>query len=145
LDFLFMKSATVVAEADIDTSADGKEEGKDIRPKKETVMSRIVADSVSPPSVGDLVEGPVIGIDKSAIYINLNPYGTGIIFGREFIAARDIIKKINIGDNVGAKVVDTNNADGYIELSLKEAKQALIWSEATDAIRDRKTFDLPDY
>lgn len=124
-------------------SAEVDSEKEEIRPKKETVMSKILAESATPPSVGDLVEGPVIGIDKSAIYIDLNPYGTGIIFGREFIAARDIIKKIGIGDNVSAKVVDTNNADGYIELSLKEAKQAIIWGEAQDAIRDRKIFDLP--
>jgi small subunit ribosomal protein S1 len=106
-------------------------------------MSKVLNESATPPSIGDLVEGPVIGIEKSAIYINLPPYGTGIIYGREFIAARDIIKKIGIGDNVGAKVVDTNNADGYIELSLKEAKQAIIWGEAQDAIRDKKIFDLP--
>jgi small subunit ribosomal protein S1 len=98
--------------------------------KESSIMTKYVADSATPPSVGDLIEGPVIGIEKSRIFIDLAPYGTGIIYGREFIAARDIIKKIGIGDNVGAKVVDTNNADGYIELSLKEAKQALIWGEA---------------
>src|ERR1700733_6426015 len=115
---------------------------KDLKPKKETQMSKILNESVTPPSIGDLVEGPVIGIEKSAIYINLPPYGTGIIYGREFIAARDIIKKIGIGDNVSAKVVDTNNAEGYIELSLKEAKQALIWSEAQDAIREKRLLEL---
>lgn len=108
-----------------------------------TVMSRVVADSVTPPSLGDLVEGTVMSIEKSAIYIDLSPYGTGVIYGREFIAARDIIKKIAIGDNVGAKVVDANNENGYVELSLKEAKQALIWGEAEEAIRDRRIFELP--
>lgn len=138
-----MKSDSTVAEPVItDATAEAKDD-KDLRPKKETVMSKVLNDSVTPPSVGDLVEGPVIGIDKGAIYIDLHPYGTGIIFGREYIAARDIIKKIGIGDNVGAKVVDTNNENGYIELSLKEAKQALIWGEAQDAIRDRKIFELP--
>lgn len=111
--------------------------------KKETVMSVILAQSATPASVGDLVEGPVIGIEKGSLYIDLAPYGTGIIYGREYIAARDIIKKIGIGDNVSAKVVATNNENGYVELSLKEAKQALIWGEALDAIRDRKVFDLP--
>ena len=111
--------------------------------KKDTVMSVILGNSVTPPSIGDLVEGSVIGIEKGALYIDLPPYGTGIIYGREYIAARDIIKKIGIGDNVSAKVIDTNNENGYIELSLKEAKQALIWGEALDAIRDRKVFDLP--
>jgi small subunit ribosomal protein S1 len=118
-------------------------EEKEAKLKKETPMSKILAESATPPSVGDLVEGPVIGIEKSAVFVDLPPYGTGIIYGREFIAARDIIKKIGLGDNVGAKVVDVNNSEGYIELSLKEAKQAIIWGEAQDAIRDRTIFDLP--
>ncbi|MES2437182.1 MAG: S1 RNA-binding domain-containing protein [Patescibacteria group bacterium] len=119
------------------------QEEKEVKPKKETQMSKILSESMTPPSVGDIVEGPVIGIEKSSIFIDLHPYSTGIIYGREFIAARDIIKKIGLGDRVSAKVVDTNNAEGYIELSLKEAKQAMIWGEANDAIRDRRIFELP--
>ncbi len=139
------KSKTAVLEpVASDITEDTKsEQEKELKPKKETLMSKVLNDSVTPPTVGDLVEGTVIGIEKSAIFIDLPPYGTGIIYGREFIAARDIIKKIGIGDKVGAKVVDTNNKDGYVELSLKEAKQALIWGEALDAIRDHKIFDLP--
>ncbi len=114
----------------------------DVKPKKETVMSKYLNDSVTPPNVSDIVEGPVIGIEKSAVYINLAPYGTGIIYGREYLSARDIIKKINIGDNIAAKVVDTDNKDGYIELSLKEARQALIWNEAEEAIKNKKILEL---
>ena len=140
-----MDKKSAVAEPLIVSEMDEQKSAEEVaRMNKEmSVMTKYVADSVTPPSEGDLVEGPVIGIEKSAIFIDLHPYGTGIIYGREFIAARDIIKKIGIGDKVGAKVVDTNNEDGYIELSLKEAKQALIWGEAADAIRDRKIFELP--
>jgi len=95
-----------------------------------------------PPSVEALVEGPVISIQKSSVYIDLAPFGTGIIYGREFINAKDIIKKVNIGDIVKAKVVSTDNEEGYIELSLKEAKQALIWSEAEKAIKAKTTLEL---
>ncbi len=95
-----------------------------------------------PPQNEDLVEGPVISIQKSSVYIDLTPFGTGIIYGREFINAKDIIKKVNIGDVVKAKVVGTDNEDGYIELSLKEAKQALIWSEAEKAIKSKMTLEL---
>ena len=95
-----------------------------------------------PPQVDSLVEGPVISIQKSSVYIDLTPFGTGIIYGREFINAKDIIKKVNIGDVVKAKVVGTDNEEGYIELSLKEAKQALIWSEAEKAIKSKITLDL---
>ena len=95
-----------------------------------------------PPQVDALVEGPVISIQKSSVYIDLTPFGTGIIYGREFINAKDIIKKINIGDVVKAKIVGTDNEEGYIELSLKEAKQALIWSEAEKAIKSKMTLEL---
>lgn len=107
------------------------------------VMDKVLNDSKNPPVVGDLVEGPVISIEKSAVYVNLAPIGTGIIFGREFITARDIIKKINIGDVIAAKVVDTDNKEGYIELSLKEARQALIWSEAEELIKNKTILELP--
>jgi small subunit ribosomal protein S1 len=118
-------------------------EEKEIKLKKDSLMTKIVDKSVTPPSIGDVVEGDVIGVEKSCVYINLNPYGTGIIFGKEFINARDIIKKINIGDKVAAKVVDAGNRDGYIELSLKEARQALIWDEAETAIKNKTVLELP--
>ncbi len=111
--------------------------------KKESVMGKYMAESATPPGEGDIVEGPVIEVAKDKVYIDLAPYGTGIIFGREFINARDIIKKVNIGDNIAAKVVSLENEEGYIELSLKEAKQAIIWSEAEHAISEKKTFELP--
>ncbi len=129
------KKAKVVDETTIEEKA--------LKVKKDTLMAKIVDKSVSPPSVGDVVEGNVIGVEKSCVYINLEPYGTGIIFGKEFIGARDIIKKINIGDSVAAKVVDAGNKDGYIELSLKEARQALIWDEAEEAIKNKTILELP--
>jgi small subunit ribosomal protein S1 len=118
-------------------------EEKALKVKKDSLMTKIVDKSITPPSVGDVVEGDVIGVEKSCVYINLNPYGTGIIFGKEFINARDIIKKINIGDKIAAKVVDAGNKDGYIELSLKEARQALIWDEAEAAIKNKTVLELP--
>jgi small subunit ribosomal protein S1 len=95
-----------------------------------------------PPQAEALVEGPVISIQKSSVYIDLAPFGTGIIYGREYIIARDIIKKIHVGDSVSAKIVDTHGDSGYAELSLKEAKQALIWSEAEKAIKSKTALEL---
>ena len=104
-------------------------------------MVKFIEQSTATPNVGDTVEGPVISIDKAAVYVDLAPYGTGIIYGREFANARDIVRKINIGDKVAAKVVDIDNVEGYIELSLKEAKQAIIWNEAEDAIKNKSIIE----
>ncbi len=134
------KVATVVLE---DSESDTEASDKESKSKKDSLMSKILNDTKNPPSAGDLVEGLVIAIEKSAVYVNIPPFGTGIIFGKEYINARDIIKKINIGDNVAGKVVTIDNKDGYIEISLKEARQALIWSEAEEAIANKTIYELP--
>ncbi len=90
----------------------------------------------------DVIEGVVVAIDRASVYIDLGIYGIGIIYGSEYINAREIIKKINIGDTISAKVILKENYDGYVELSLKEARQALIWSDAEEAIKDKRIMDL---
>ncbi len=112
-----------------------------------SIEEKKVADFIetlpNPPRIGDMVEGPVVAIAKAAVYIDIQPFGTGIIMGREYIIARDLVRKIRVGDIVTAKVADTLNAEGYIELSLKEAKQALIWNEVEEAIKNKITLELP--
>ena len=120
-----------------------KEEVSENEPTVSPLMEGLVETIPTPPALEDLVEGPVISIDKGAVYIDLPPFGTGIIFGREFINARDIVKRINVGDTVAGKVVGIGGKEGYIEISLKEARQALIWSEAEEAIKAGKAFELP--
>lgn len=107
-----------------------------------SLMEELVMKSATPPSVGDIVEGSVVAIEPTALYISLPPFGTGVIYGKEFQNARDVIRKINIGDVISAKVVGTDHPESYIELSLKEARQALIWAEAEDCIRHKTPLDL---
>ena len=105
-------------------------------------LKSILDRSINKPEVDSLVEGPVIMVKKSSIFVDLSPLGIGIIYGKEFINAKDIIKKISLGDIIKAKVIERENEDGYIELSLKEAKQALTWSEAEKAIKIKTVLDL---
>lgn len=114
----------------------------EVKVGENTVLNALLERSVNKPEVDSLVEGPVIMIKKSSVFVDLAPFGTGIIYGREFINAKDIIKKINLGDKIKAKIVEVENPDGYVELSLKEAKQALIWSEAEKAIKGKTILDL---
>jgi len=119
------------------------EETAEAKAKRETLMGQFFAETKNPPLVGDVVEGSVIAIDKASVFVDLPPFGTGIIFGREYINARDIIKKVNIGDSIAGKVVSIDNSQGYIEISLKEARQAIIWNEAEEAIKNKNVYELP--
>ena len=107
-----------------------------------SVMGSLIKRSPTQAEVGTIVEGSVINIDKSSLYVDLPPFGTGIIYGREFINVRDVIKKINIGDTIAAKIVEAENEDGYVELSLKEARQAIVWEEAEKVIKSKTILEL---
>lgn len=106
-------------------------------------MNSLVEKSPVPPKEGDLVEGKVSAIGRARVFVEIAPFGTGLIFGREFMNARDILRKVSVGDTIAAKVVTAANEDGYIELSLKEARQALIWSDAEEAVRKQTVMFLP--
>lgn len=106
-------------------------------------MTHIVEQWQARPSVGDIVEGVVVHKEHGVLYVDLAPFGTGIIYGREYINARDIAKRVAVDDTIAAKVVEKENEEGYIELSLKEARRALIWGEAEDAVRSQTVFELP--
>ena len=80
-------------------------------------------------SVGSTVEGTVVARDRSSLFVNLGIYGTGIIYGREFYAAKNIIKSLQNGDKVVAKVVELENDEGYCELSLKDATKEISWKK----------------
>ncbi len=107
-----------------------------------SLMAELVARSPELPKPGDIVEGPVIALDRARLYIDLPPFGTGVILGREYLNAREVIKRTNVGDRIAAKVIATDTKDGYIELSLKEARQALIWTEAEEAQKNKTQIEL---
>jgi small subunit ribosomal protein S1 len=110
--------------------------------RRESPNAKILAQIKAPLAVGDLAVGTVIAADRGRVYIDLPPFGTGIIYGKEYLAAREILKKVSVGDSVTAKVVETDSKHGYIELSLKEARQAMLWSDAEEAVRAKTPFDL---
>ena len=109
----------------------------------DSMKGLVLNEVIKPLEIGELVEGTVLTIDSMEMYIEIPLYGTGIIYGQEYINARDMIKNINVGDSVKAKIVERENNNGYIELSLKEARQALVWSDAEKAMKSEQVLELP--
>jgi len=86
-------------------------------------------DLLKPPKIGEIIEGKIIGKGKSSVFLDLGPFRTGIIYGKEFYAVKDKLKNLKIGDKVFAEILDLENEEGYIELSLSQASNKLIWEE----------------
>lgn len=97
---------------------------------------------ISTPKVGELIDGTVLARKGPYLYVDLGSYGTGVIYGREYYNARDLIKPLKSGDPLTAKVVEAENPEGYTELSLREAGRDRMWQEAEDLIKNRTPISL---
>ena len=113
----------------------------DVNEEKQKVVV-VDSDLSVMPRVGELVEGTVITMDSKQVFIDLGMLGTGIVLGREFITARDLIKGLNVGDTISGSVVELENDEGYVELSLRNAKQSIVWADAEEAIKEKRSFDI---
>lgn len=81
------------------------------------------------PKEGNVVEATLIKKLARAAYFDLGHFGTGIVFGAEFINAREILKNLEPGAKIPAKIVALDGEDGSIELSLAEAGKQKLWQE----------------
>jgi small subunit ribosomal protein S1 len=79
------------------------------------------------PKEGDIVDGKIVGKGRAAAFIDLAPFGTGIIYGREFQATKDELKDLKDGDTVQVKIVSLDSEDGYVECSRIQAKKEMAW------------------
>jgi len=94
------------------------------------------------PKIGEIIQGKVVGKGKASVYLDLGALGTGIIYGKEFYEAKDKLKELKSGDTAFAKIIDLENEDGYIELSLNEARKDLAWHDLSQKKEDDESFKV---
>lgn len=107
----------------------------------ETLLKNSAVSAI--PKVGDIVEGMVLDKKGTRVFVELGSFGTGIIYGREYYAAQDIVRGLKPGDAVSGKVVDADNEKGYVELSLKEAGEERRWFDLQKMMQEGEAFELP--
>jgi len=88
----------------------------------------------NPPVLGQLVRGKIINKGNSSVFLDLSPFGTGVIYGKEFFKAKENLKELKIGDEVLAKVISLDNEEGLIELSVSGVLKML----ALESLNEKK-------
>lgn len=78
---------------------------------------------------GDIVTGTVIAVTDEEVTVDLRYYASGIIKAADYSDDPDCILKeaAQVGDTIEATVVRTDDGEGNIVLSKKEANNVLAW------------------
>lgn len=94
------------------------------------------------PIPGELVEGQVIAIHKNKILVDISGVATGLIAGKEAKDSVDTVKKLQVGDTISAYVIDNENDEGYIVMSLRKASQEKTWKLFNAAFEKQEVVDV---
>ena len=81
---------------------------------------------------GDVYEVELLKKTPRGAYFDIGKFGTGLVFGLELSNAREIVKNLNPGDKVPAKILTLEGEGGYAELSLAEAGKQRLWQQIQD-------------
>ncbi len=87
---------------------------------------------------GDMVEGTIISVTKNEVYLNLPGYGVGVVRGRELYDDQATLNSLKPGDTIEASVVETENRDGNVELSLRQAGHERVWQKLRDLMESKE-------
>ena len=102
---------------------------------------RTSPDLIGAAKEGDLVTGKLLRRTPRAVYFDLGKLGTGIVYGVELLNAKEVLKSLKEGEPISIKVIDAENEDGYVELSLAGAEKQKSWQMAKEAME--KSEELP--
>ena len=104
----------------------------DLRDELEATLKKI--------RVGDVVTGTVIDVKEDAVLVDLKTYADGVIRKEDLSEDPDfnLLVEIHPGDEITATVMATNDGEGNMVLSKKEANAVLAWDKLRQLMEDRE-------
>lgn len=88
------------------------------------------------PELGSVIEGRVVSVRKSRLVIDLNGIQVGLVSGKDTHDTKGTMKDLAEGDLVKAVVIQDEDENGMVVLSLKKASQATAWDRFEKAFKD---------
>ncbi|MCI8510450.1 MAG: S1 RNA-binding domain-containing protein [Lachnospiraceae bacterium] len=104
---------------------------EDFKEELEATLKRI--------RVGDVVTGTVIDVTEDAVLVDLKAYADGVIRREDLSEDPDfrMEEAIHPGDTIVATVMATNDGEGNMVLSKKEANAVLAWEKLRKLMEER--------
>ena len=93
---------------------------------------------------GDTVTGTVVSVEEEEILVDLNSFSQGVIPAGECSddPSFKAMDEIRTGDSLQAVVLDPDDGQGRVLLSLKEAKEEEAWKKMQQALEDKTVFTV---
>lgn len=93
---------------------------------------------------GDVITGTVIDVNEEEVTLDLKYYAQGIIKAEDLSAdpGFQVLEEIHPGDELEATVISTDDGEGNIRLSKKEANEVLAWDKLKQYKEEETTLSV---
>lgn len=93
---------------------------------------RTSAESIRTLTYGDIVDGTVVRVDPDEVLVDIGAKSEGVISNRELTGRAEESVVLNPGDRIKVYVLQSENEDGNVVLSLRRARAEGIWAKAAE-------------
>jgi ribosomal protein S1 len=90
------------------------------------------AEAFGTPKHGDIVDGVVVRVDADEVLVDIGAKAEGVISGKELGFRGDPDLDLSPGDNVKVYVLQPENEEGNVVLSLRRARAETTWLTAAE-------------
>lgn len=93
---------------------------------------------------GDRVTGTVVSVEEEEVILDLNSFSQGVIPRGEYSddPSFHAMDEIRTGETLTATVLDSDDGQGRVLLSLKEAKEEASWTKMEEALENHTIFTV---
>lgn len=93
---------------------------------------------------GDRVTGTVVSVEEEEVILDLNSFSQGVIPRGEYSddPSFHAMDEIRTGETLTATVLDSDDGQGRVLLSLKEAKEEEAWVKMEEALENHTVFTV---
>ena len=93
---------------------------------------------------GDKVTGTVVSVEEEEVILDLNSFSQGVIPAGEYSddPSFHAMDEIRTGETLTAVVLDSDDGQGRVLLSLKDARENEAWDKMEAALTDRTIFTV---
>jgi len=112
--------------------------------KKASTFEEFLSDSnrLVIPKKGDIISGTVAGYEGGVVLVDVGWKSEGVVAGRELKSEVVNYKELKVGDSVLVYVVNPEDEEGMLVLSLRRTDQARKWLELQSARDEGKPVEV---
>ena len=93
---------------------------------------------------GDRVTGTVVSVEEEEVIVDLNSFSQGVIPAGEYSddPSFHAMDEIRTGEEISAVVLDSDDGQGRVLLSLKDAREEDAWKQLEEALENKTIFTV---